>query len=772
VRASKKIGVGPLRYALIAVGAALIALVAAAPAQAAAPERQTLNSAGLPDNRGIELVSPADKGPSGSVASLDFPQQLRSQASEDGQAFAYPIQNGIPSSTAGGWLRMKASRTEAGWLSAQISAPSLIPPPEVNDIGFALPSAVMYASPDLGCAILDSYQPLTEDIPQLSRELGVVNLFRWSADGDYDLITNRVPLNPELVIGGGRDYRTIETSDDCSRVFFSTQRELIADASGLYEWDEGTLRDAGVLSVAGGGFEAGAGAVVGGEVNNNGTARWNAVSPDGSLFFTALSNEGPSSGKPAVFMREDGGASVVEISQSETAVPTNGARFEAASPDGSRVFFRANYGIDAENSSAGPTNEACGPLSGETVFDTYPPIEKKPCDLYVYDTGKPAGERLTDLSADANPGDPIGAAVQGTVAIDEDGSHVYFAVLGQLILGKGRTYAENVAGEGSANIYLAHDGQLAYVTTLNRGNATNGDLFGGANFDGMGVMMHTPRRWTAETTADGRRLLFGSSANLTGQNSGGGKAAYLYSADTGELTCVSCRLDGQPTLVGGDGCVDHQTVNCARLLAEPRGEVLTHRRRSMSEDGSHVFFTSPDVLAPGAVAGKRNVYEWQNGQVYFLAITEPSGAGGLGSYLDTSASGDDVFIATNEQLVPRDKDFVADVYDLRVNGGFPPEVVPVPCDPAADQCQGAPTPQPAAPSPASSGFQGPGNPRPCPKGKVRRGERCVGKLALARRACRKKHGKAKRRCIAKQVHRLNRIQHQSRAADTNRRGVK
>ena len=73
--------------------------------------------------------------------------------------------------------------------------------------------------------------------------------------------------------------------------------------------------------------------------------------------------------------------------------------------------------------------------------------------------------------------------VQGAVAVSDDGSHVYFAALGQLVPGKGRTYAQNVAGEGSANVYLAHEGGVSYVTTLERGNgdALRGRLDAQAN---------------------------------------------------------------------------------------------------------------------------------------------------------------------------------------------------------------------------------------------------------------------------------------------------
>jgi hypothetical protein len=136
------------------------------------------------------------------------------------------------------------------------------------------------------------------------------------------------------------------------------------------------------------------------------------------------------------------------------------------------------------------------------------------------------------------------------------------------------------------------------------------------------------------------------------------------------------------------------------------------------------------------VSGEANLYEWENGQVYLLH-TFPITSGGTGSggglgFVDSSASGNDVFIVTTEQLDPHDTDPVQDLYDLRVGGGFPgPPPPPIPCDIAADQCQATPTPTPGASSPATESVSGAGNPPlqtpRCPKGKVRRNGKCVPK---------------------------------------------
>jgi hypothetical protein len=634
-------------------------------AESADHEFTTLGEGGLPDNRRPELVSPADKRPQGRVTppGLDLSSDLTFQAADDGDAFYYPLQNGLLDSTAGGELRYLARRGQSGWSSTQVSAPSLVPS---ANAGGAVPSFVRYFSPDLSCGVIGTYQPLTADTPAADVELRVLNLYRVNPDGSYRLITSTVPSNPET----GGDYQVAGASPDCSRVYFNTPRKLLSGASGLYEWDEGTLRDAGVLPD---------GTVPSAEVNTGvqrgiavigGNAQVNAVSRDGRrIFFTAISDEGPDAGHQAVFVREDG-TRTVDASQTATATPSTTASYEIASRDGSHVFFTANHGLTASSSPSG-------------------------IDLYSYNTET---EALTDLSADSNPADSNGAAVEGAIDASEDGSYVYFAALGQLIAGKGNTYAQNLAGGGAANVYLSHAGQLSFVGVVAKEDLTEALASAGG----------TNMAWNAQATPDGKHLLYVTKADVTGYESGGVREAYLYSAESGQTVCVSCRRDGKPSL---------GTSSQGSPITGPSGETATPRptQRSLSDDGSRVFFSMKDPLAPGAIAGNENLYEWERGQAYLLN----DGAGAVPARIvGSSASGDDVFIYSTEQLDPHDTDFVGDVYDLRVNGGFPPpEAPPVPCDPAQDQCQGAPSAPPSAAPPASSAFSGPGNPPPTAPGK-------------------------------------------------------
>jgi hypothetical protein len=97
-------------------------------------------------------------------------------------------------------------------------------------------------------------------------------------------------------------------------------------------------------------------------------------------------------------------------------------------------------------------------------------------------------------------------------------------------------------------------------------------------------------------------------------------------------------------------------------------------------------------------------------------------------FLDASPSGDDVFVATHDALVPNRNAGDYMLYDARVGGGFP--LSPQGCTGAS--CQGQAAPPPDATPPSSSALKGAGNPRqakvrPCGKGKVRKHGKCVKK---------------------------------------------
>ena len=641
----------------------------------------TPNAAGLPDNRAFEQVSAVDKRPQGEVECIFPCLQLKFQASSDGNSFYYPINSGLADTDAGGAHGYLASRRAAQWDSIQASPPSLIPSPSE---GLASkPSAIRAFSDDLSCGVLESVNPLTADTPKASIELGVSNLYRRNLDGSFTLLTPTVPTNPGVF---EPTYYVAGVSPGCSRVYFQTKYNLLSNPSGLYEWANGTLSDAGLLPNG----TAGSAAKIGGDQRDPLASAVNSVSTDGTrFFFSATSNQGLDNTKSAVFVRKDGAS--VDASQTKTAVAPTGARYEIASGDGSHVFFTANAGL-ASNS--------VGTLG---------------TSLYSYDVD---ADTLTDLTPDANLADTAGAKVAGVVDASDNGSYVYFVAQGQLVPGKGNTYAQNLSS-GGGNLYLAHGGALTFIAVVGPEDLNVNEASRILTRNG------TINSWSAQATPEGQHLLFATKANITGYASGGVEEAYLYSAGSESIVCVSCRRDGKASLSGSMQPIQGLHAQASLAYYFPR---------SISDDGNHIFFKSKDALAPGATEGGMNLYEWERGQIYLLLASHSEAESLTARILDSSASGDDVFVSSVAKLAPSDIDNALDVYDLRVGGGFPPPPPPPPpCDPAADQCQGTPSPAPVAPGLASADFSGPGNPpasnpprrKPCRKGQVRRHGKCV-----------------------------------------------
>jgi hypothetical protein len=89
-----------------------------------------------------------------------------------------------------------------------------------------------------------------------------------------------------------------------------------------------------------------------------------------------------------------------------------------------------------------------------------------------------------------------------------------------------------------------------------------------------------------------------------------------------------------------------------------------------------------------------------------VSLISSGTSGEESAFLDASESGDDVFFLTSARLTASDLDTSLDLYDARVDGGFPEAIKPVEC--SGDACQ-APASPPSDPTPASLSFQGAGN---------------------------------------------------------------
>jgi len=636
---------------------------------------ETLNSCGLTDGRCYELVSPADKGPvalAGGSALLGA--GLRFQAAPEGPGIAYQMAYGLDDSLTGNDVLHKADRDGTGWSSTQLDAPAL---DVTNTPGAGRMSQPYALSRDLSCGVYASPLALAEDAPTGALDQGQSNLYRRNPDGSWTTISN---LEPQQL--GGDSWVVVGVvpgaSGQCDRVVFTTEYKFTglssAGVRGLYEWVDGTLRNVGVIPGPSGPVVA---SVAPGasaeslEFSSNpsyGTNSFlNVVSSDGSrIFFTATRQASALAaelGKRSVFVRENG-TTTVDVSKSQTAVPNDGlTRYEMASKDGEHVFFTARYGLAANSVSGGPTS--CDvTLSGPNGAG---------CALYRYSVDSGV---LTDLSvAESGVSNSAGAGVAGVLAASDDGSRVYFAARGQLIAGRGDTQPANLAA-GTYNLYLSEsassDETLRFVGKV-AGGGVGRSPFVSRFTDATGGGY-----WSSRVTSDGRRLLFETEVNVTGYDSGGPGEAYLYDADTDTMVCVSCRRDRQLSVGSASANRLSSAMVAGNLLVPPV---------SLTADGERVFFTSPNRLAVGATEGRPNVYQWENGQISFLA-SSPHGAPGAGegvAFVGASDSGDDVYFTTINRMTWQDTDAKLDVYDARVGGGFAlPAPIPTPCDPLAD----------------------------------------------------------------------------------------
>jgi hypothetical protein len=498
---------------------------------------------------------------------------------------------------------------------------------------------------------------------------GLFNLFLRKADGSYSLLNTAAPS--EFPAPGAQCYEFefcfaefdmavfAGASQDFTHVIFEANDSLTGTGApggmvwNLYENAGGLLRVVGVLpdgEISPGGAVAGAGGpslerAVWSQVNH-------AISADGTrVVFQAAADEGApdpaQKGMPELYDRLEG-AQTVEISEpAPGAKPTNPApepaKFWNASTDGSEVYFVSSAELTTE-SNTGVANEHE--------------------DLYRFNlpTGARNGE-LIDLTREFTA-DPEGAGVRGVVGASEsatDGPYVYFVASGQLH-GAGVT--------GAPNLYVWHEdpsthaAQVSFIATLNEGDSLDWSA------------ISAKRR--AYVTPDGQHLAFMSLGSLTGYDNtdrisqGPDSQVYEFSASTGTLLCASCDPSGTPP------------VGPAYIGAPPSALARKpfHEPRVLSDDGTRLFFSSPDPLVAGVISPYAKIYEHELDEFGncrteggCLAVISPhnSGAGhATDVFLDADKSGNNVFFATLSRLAPTDTDGLVDVYDARVGGGSAP----------------------------------------------------------------------------------------------------
>ena len=196
----------------------------------------------------------------------------------------------------------------------------------------------------------------------------------------------------------------------------------------------------------------------------------------------------------------------------------------------------------------------------------------------------------------------IAGKLVGVAGASEDLSRVYF-ISEEAIGGEGTA--------GKANLYLRDQGSSVFIATLSSEDAR---LLHGGRLPSNATA--EPVYHAAHVTPDGRRLAFISNQPLTGfdnTDANSGKAdseVFTYAAETSELDCVSCSPVG--VRPAGRNVQAQATEGFLWTAAYiPTGTNQLYTPRAISDNGARLFFTSYADLLPRDQNGKADVYEWE-----------------------------------------------------------------------------------------------------------------------------------------------------------------
>ncbi len=770
----------------------------------------------LADGRAWELVSPAEKD-GASVEPLSREGGLI-QAGESGEAVAYVANGPVVGEPDGNRAleptQVLSSRSPQGWRSEDV-----ITPHERGE-GLKIGEAAEYRffSEDLATGLLQTpaaseAEPLeapplapgstektlyVRDDPQLTPEAGEAKAYSAAQANQGFLAPGYAPLvtpgqvtseaKPGEKTRFGGQLEFVDATPDLAHVIFESGVPLLSgSASGLYEAEAaGGLQLVSVLpdGAPAGDPEVGDEPVLGDESTN---VR-GAISDDGSrvIFYSAGIEEPYEVAEyHRLYMHDTLTGQTLQLNAAQGGVgepvgEESEVGFQAATPDGSEVFF---------------TDTA--PLTPQSQQRPVFAANDNPADLYECEIIETAGKlscALKDLTSNSAGGsaDVLNLIAGGS----ENGEYVYFVANGVLAPGATPGNCTHISQEtpspgADCNLYVWHDGTITFIASLSNEDSGDWGSLKGLSKEGTHV---EPRPDLADLTArvspDGEYLAFMSQQPLTGYDNTDAKdpsvrdqEVYLYEASTRQLTCVSCNQNG-PSAGVLDAPLSGEGLG---LVADRRGDWLgeylagsvpgwtplgldgaTHQPRYLSDSG-RLFFDSPDQLVPQATNAKEDVYEYEPTGVG--SCSEPQGCVSLissgsaqqeSAFVEASENGDSAFFVTAQPLVAADHDTNYDLYDARVCTNTSPcltseESSQRPCETTRTCKPGNTTPPtietPPTATPASPTNAKPQTPpttsnssKPKPKPLTR-----AQQLAKALKTCRKEKNRHKRQACEKRA---------------------
>jgi DNA-binding beta-propeller fold protein YncE len=674
---------------------------------------QVLSTRG-PDGWSSQDIATPDETSQG--PSADLPNEYRVFSSDLSLAIVYPYPGNLGSTpTAEPALSPPAAPGEAREKTIYLRANGPSPPlsPDASNV------ATYEAAQKNGEAMNNAgFLPLVSSLNDTAKNpFGrLLQFLGATADLSHDVIESRVPLTP-----------------------LPSSAPHLEDY--LYEWSAGQLRLVSVLPGAEGTPAAGpflGGAPEGLDVRH-------AISNDGSRVFWGTPG--------ALYMRDTVKGETVRLDEAQGGTEhgreTSAPIFQAASADGSRVFFTDTKRLT--------------PASGGE--------DEKP-DLYVCEFPGTAGKcKLTDLTPEVAPGKS--AHVLGSVigsGEDEGGSTLYYVANGTLSGDEENARKETatpgacrvaaspaVPARGSTcNLYVQHShgepgsgawGAPRFIARLSHADVPEWEAF-----------VQSFNRLTSRVSPNGRFLAFMSERSLTGydnRDANTGQAdeeVYRYDASSATLVCASCNPTGaRPTGVldtpeSGEGkgllvdrpgsfsivegtnpeAVDHMLAGSVPGWTPMDVSRSLYQSRYLADNG-RLFFNSADALVPQDTNGKEDVYEYEaSGELGCTSSSATFSAESDGcvalisagsstkesAFLDASESGGDAFFLTAAKLAPQDFDTSFDAYDAHECTAqapclSPPQPPPPPC--SSEACRQAPPSPPSYGAPASATLSGAGN---------------------------------------------------------------
>ncbi len=674
-------------------------------------------SMGLPECRAYEMVSPLYKQAHDAILGPGEPVAPDGDAVGFASLGAFAGFEGVNAKNGTPYL---SQRTDSSWLTQAVSVPASV----IVAPGAAKEGGLDY-SPDLSkqvtCAPPGPGVPFPPAVTCAVRE----GASSWVATPTYQ---DLAPASDD----GGVIKSRVGSSSNLSHVIFQAIDgvHLLPTDTDTYEGEKG---GASIYEIVGAGTGTpvlrlvnvdDAGDVIGpenptyiGGSGNEGTD-YHAISEDGSkVFFTAT----PAGGVQTVYARVELPGEQYETLALSNPLPSQctscstmpqPATYQGASANGAKIFFTTTQQL----------------VNADTDTTT---------DLYEYDFAKPEGERIVQVSSGGAGDSTLGAGadVQGVVNISSDGSHVYFVARGLLTTtpnGEAQT-----AHSGADNMYVFDTltGETKFVAQLcsgPEGSGEDADTQCGTNLnayeqiESIGGEYVPPvndlalwdipagesNSFPAQTTPDGEYLIFKTYAHLASADTNSGTAVYRYDFQTGELTWVSHAAPGFAAVDEGDGA--KVGARYQDLVEFGDHADVDDLERQISEDGEDIVFTTNERLQADDVNHAQDAYLWHDGTVSMVSDgQDPIGADISLSKLtgssepSLSASGSDIFFSTHTALVGQDTDELGDVYDARIDGGFPAPTPEPSC--AGEACLGSPSSLPTFPAPGTVGFTGGGN---------------------------------------------------------------